>query len=98
MRSVIFNRLAELELDEGFQRYEDESAGLGFRFLSEVENGLDLLQRYPSIAQRARSGIRRLVLPKFPYYVVYRFLRSGGIRVLAVAHQKRRPEYWIGRR
>ncbi len=41
--------------------------------------------------------IRRCVLPKFPYYVAYEVLASEVI-VLAVAHARRRPFYWINRR
>jgi plasmid stabilization system protein ParE len=34
---------------------------------------------------------------RFPYSVFYR-LREDHVRILAVAHQKRRPFYWRKRR
>ena len=34
---------------------------------------------------------------KFPYKVVYRN-QQDGIEIIAVAHGKRRPGYWKGRR
>jgi hypothetical protein len=43
------------------------------------------------------NSIRRFVLSQFPYYLLYRPLQGGGLRILAVAHQKRHPRYWIGR-
>ena len=39
---------------------------------------------------------RRAMLPRFPYGVV--FLELGTeIRILAVAHAKRQPGYWLNR-
>jgi plasmid stabilization system protein ParE len=42
--------------------------------------------------------LRRFVLPRFPYSLIYRHLGADEVRILAVAHQKRRPRYWTGRR
>jgi plasmid stabilization system protein ParE len=36
---------------------------------------------------------RRVLVPRFPYQVVYR-LMSTEIVIVAVAHLKRRPGYW----
>lgn len=40
--------------------------------------------------------IRRALLTRFPYGVVFMELPSS-IRVIAVAHAKRRPNYWLDR-
>jgi hypothetical protein len=40
--------------------------------------------------------IRRALLPRFPYAVIFMDLGEH-IRVLAVAHAKRRPGYWLDR-
>jgi hypothetical protein len=37
--------------------------------------------------------VRRLPVPRFPYHVVY-MLHDDVIRILAVAHDYRRPGYW----
>lgn len=98
MKSVRFNRLAEREIDDAFRYYEEESAGLGERFLEEVESGIAFLRRYPEAAPKITDSIRRFVLPNFPYSLLYRPLSSGVLRILAVAHQKREPYYWMRRR
>jgi toxin ParE1/3/4 len=51
-----------------------------------------LLLRYPEAGAKIRSDIRRLTLPKFPYSLLYRVLEDQ-IRVLAVAHHRRKPQY-----
>ncbi len=44
------------------------------------------------------KGIRRKVLRKFPYNLHYTCsIKSDLIVILAVAHQSRRPLYWINR-
>ena len=43
-----------------------------------------------------RGGYRRINLRDFPYYVPY--LVDGGILwLVAVAHNRRKPLYWISR-
>lgn len=97
MNSVRFNLLAEEELFEAASRYESERPGLGQEFLDAVSQSLAFAVRFPRAAPRARGPIRSLIVSRFPYSVLYRPLERGGLRVLAVAHHKRRPEYWRGR-
>lgn len=97
MKNALFDRLAELELSDAMDYYNDETPGLGDQLLEEVSHAVILLSRYPKSAPKFLGPIRRLTLPRFPYYVLYRPLGKGVIRILAVAHQKRHPRYWIGR-
>jgi toxin ParE1/3/4 len=96
MKSVIFNPLAEQELLDAVSYYEEQEAGLGLEYLSEVEHAVNFLMRYPETGAKVRDSIRRLPLPKFPYSLLYSVLEEQ-IRILAVAHHKRKPQYWIDR-
>lgn len=98
MKGISFNRLADRELTEAIQRYDAEAPGLGDRFLEEVYGALGILLRFPEASPRVLGQIRRFVLPTFPYSLLYELRDAGRIRILAVAHQKRDPRYWIGRR
>ena len=97
MKGARFNPLAERELTEAIQYYEERSSGLGFRLLEEVEHAVIFIRRHPEAAPRVLNSIRRFVLSQFPYYLLYRPLQGGRLRILAVAHQKRHPRYWVGR-
>ena len=44
-----------------------------------------------------REDVRRSLVGRFPYQVVYR-LQPNEITIVAVAHMKRRPGYWTRRR
>jgi toxin ParE1/3/4 len=96
MRSVIFHPLAEQELLDAISYYEEQENGLGLDYLGEVEHSVNFLMRYPEAGSKVRDAIRRLTLPKFPYSLLYRVLEEQ-IRVLAVAHHKRKPQYWVDR-
>jgi toxin ParE1/3/4 len=96
MRSVIFHPLAEQELLDAVSYYEEQETGLGLEYLGEIEHAVNFLMRYPEAGSKMRGSIRRLTLPKFPYSLLYRVL-EGQIRVLAVAHHKRKPQYWVDR-
>jgi len=98
MKGVRFNPLAERELAEAIKYYDEQKAGLGREFLEEVRRAVLFLAKYPEAAPQVRGSIRRFILPKFPYSLLYRTLETGRFRILAVAHQKRRPDYWGGRK
>jgi plasmid stabilization system protein ParE len=39
------------------------------------------------------ENCRRILLHRFPFFIVYRF-RQARIEIVAVAHARRRPGYW----
>ena len=90
-----FLDLAEEEMTEAARSYEDQAAGLGERFLDEVEGCVDLLLDRPYIG-RPVGKFRRFPLRKFPFTLVYA-LEDEDLVVVAVSHHRRRPGYWMGR-
>jgi hypothetical protein len=92
---------AGLELAEASEWYASRRVGLEDEFLAEVERVLALIAAAPSSFPRLLDLpedliVRRALLPRFPYAIVFMGFGSG-IRVLAVAHAKRRPGYWLTR-
>jgi plasmid stabilization system protein ParE len=72
MTEVVFHPLAEQELLDTASYYEEQSQGLGLEYLAEVESAINLLVRYPATGMVVQGSIRRLILPKFPYTLLYR--------------------------
>ena len=95
-RPISIHEAAENELNDAADFYDLESPGLGETFINEIHKAIDLIARFPEASPLIRGRIRRKVLIKFPYALIYS-LRATEIRILAVAHQKRRPVYWRGR-
>ena len=96
-RVLRFDAAAERELNEAVDFYDLESPGLGDVLLAEVEHALTQVEAFPEAAQPLRDGVRRRLLHTFPYALLYS-LRTDEVRILAVAHQRRRPFYWEDRR
>jgi toxin ParE1/3/4 len=96
-RSLRFDAAVERELGEAIDFYDLESPGLGGVLLDEVERALARIEAFPEAAEPVREGIRKHLLHKFPCALFYS-LRPDQIRILAVAHAKRRPFYWADRR
>jgi toxin ParE1/3/4 len=96
VRAVRFLRDAEAELVESARWYEENSPGLGARFLDEVERTLAILGEHPEIGRSLGADYRRVLTPRFPYALVYRFVEEEVV-VVAVAHTSRRPGYWKDR-
>lgn len=66
-------------------------------FLLEVANAVTTIVEAPSRWPHGRAGTRRYVLPhSYPFTVVYR-LAGDEIEIVAVAHHKRRPGFWLHR-
>ena len=97
MTRTVFHPAARRELEETIDYYNAERQGLGREFREEVQRVITLLTRFPQLGQPVRERVRRTMLSRFPCYIYYRLLESGNLRILAVAHSRRRPEYWIGR-
>jgi plasmid stabilization system protein ParE len=91
---VIFSALAQQELEDAVAYYDLQHPGLGKRFRHEVRSALLRISRYPRAWSVERGDIRRCLLLKFPYKLLYS-IEPGGIFVVAVAHQHRMPEYWV---
>src|SRR5262249_41268221 len=96
MTRVSFHQLAERELNEAALYYEQESSGLGVRFLEEVEQYVAQIMSNPWAGQKIRGEIRRRILRKFPFGILYS-VKDKHVRVLAIMNLKRKPNYWIGR-
>jgi hypothetical protein len=89
--------LAEVELAKAAGFYEARVAGLGGDLLTEVSRCFSLIRQWPESGAPCFRRYRRLLVRRFPYSVIYELLPSGA-QVVAVAHQRRRPGYWRGRK
>ncbi|BAS28720.1 plasmid stabilization system [Limnochorda pilosa] len=90
MGRVRFHEQAEQELVDAARYYESKSPGLGFAFLDEVERATAEIVEHPEAAPRIRGLIRRKLVRRFPYSVMYS-AENDVVRMLAIANQKRRP-------
>ncbi|MFI8744383.1 type II toxin-antitoxin system RelE/ParE family toxin [Pseudomonas sp. NPDC077186] len=92
-----FHPAAEAEFLESVGYYESKVPGLGGALITEFEALAALVGESPKAWQiELEPDIRRVPLKRFPLSIVYRE-SPDGFQVLAVAHERRRPQYWLGR-
>lgn len=91
---VEFQAEANLEFREAARYYESEAPGVGLAFAAEVHKAIAKLAEFPLAARLVRGSIRKKVLPHFPYSILYA-VEQDGILIVAVAHQRKRPTYWL---
>ena len=88
---------ADLDVVAAYQWYESERAGLGAEFLDQLSAAYDRIAEDPLRYRDLESGIRRVLLRRFPY-AVYFAIESDLVVVLAVLHVSRDPAEWQRRR
>lgn len=89
---IILSSEAVKELQESYQWYEGRSEGLGGRFVEFIDKTIKLILLNPEGYPNKRGSYREMVLSKFPYLIVYEFVKEEHIvYILHVFHTKRNP-------
>ena len=96
MMYIDFHELAEKELLDSRDFYDDLVPDLGRKFILEVEHIINRIKSNPLAFPVYFKNYRKALLRKFPYSVIYRIVEDK-VYILAVAHQKRRPKYFATR-
>lgn len=93
---IEFLEIAETELDQAYQWYETQQKSLGLQFLNEIDSSFRRIATYPESFVLISNGIRRCLVKRFPYGILY-CIDCDKIIIVAVAHLHRKPYYWLSR-
>lgn len=96
MKPVIFLDPATEELTEAVAFYNERVDGLGQQLISELERVLNRIEQQPQSGHLMNGRIRRKLLNRFPYVVLYSE-EEQQIVVVAFMYKHRKPGYWVGR-
>ncbi|THB69170.1 MAG: type II toxin-antitoxin system RelE/ParE family toxin [Gammaproteobacteria bacterium] len=91
--TLTVRRVAELDITEAFNHYESVRLGLGHDFLLCLEEALSKIERTPKQYQFMHKELRRCLVHRFPYVVLY-FIEDSCIIVTAVLHARKNPSSW----
>ena len=86
---------AARDYEEAFAWYYNRSRTMAVQFQREIARTLRLIAESPK-RWPLRRGFRRMLVRKFPYSIIYRVFKHD-VLVIAVAHGRRRPFYWLRR-
>jgi plasmid stabilization system protein ParE len=96
--AVQFEDEADTEYRLAGRWYEERRERLGIEFFDAVDATIDRIVAMPRAGVAvprvpADLPVRRRAVTRFPYHVVY-LETPTHIRILAIAHDRRKPGYW----
>ena len=93
---VRFLTLAQQEVDDAAFWYGNQAEHTADEFLDDLDRAVRLVKSYPLAFAEIEPEIRRCLLARFPYALVFG-IEPHKIVVIAVAHLHRQPGYWSDR-
>lgn len=97
MKAIEFHPGAQADYDESLDWYAARSALAARTFADAVDKSLRRIQRNPEQFPAVDGLHRETTLRRFPFRIVFR-LTDEQVVIVALAHAKRRPEYWRDRK
>lgn len=93
---VEFLKIAEQELLDAINYYNDQMNGLGYQFASEIKKTVNRIIKYPEAWTKISNRARRCICNRFPYGVIYQ-IRKDFILIISIMHLSKKPDYWVDR-
>ena len=90
---LIYHPEAEAEIIEAAKYYDRQVSGLGGQFLEAIDGAVAATLDAPERWRRVDGEIRRSLPGRFPFGIYYR-TEGEVLRILAVKHHRRHPDYW----
>jgi plasmid stabilization system protein ParE len=91
---VIFTPRACAELIDAQDWYENEARGLGRRFRVALDTVVQRMSVSPSQFPVIYKNVRRALLRRFPYALMFVIEADETLSVIACFHGSRDPAYW----
>ena len=93
---LIYHVAARAELEKAIAYYESKREGLGGDFQREIEAGERKIRSKPLTWGRVVGPFHRVLMKRFPYSLIYS-VETTHINIVAVAHHRRKEDYWYSR-
>lgn len=92
-----FHPLAETELNEAIDYYNECQFDLGKEFNKEVYSTIQTISAFPKAWSLLSKNTRRCLLYRFPYGIIYQILKDE-ILIIAVMQLNKKHNYWKNRK
>ena len=94
--SIEFSDEAELDFDNSFHYYLEESSKVADSFLKQINKSLSEIKQRPLSFPVIFNNIRKYTVKKFPFVIYYQTTNTA-IRISALFHSSRNPQIWNDR-
>ncbi len=89
---IEFHSFAKEEFRKSYKWYEKQQEGLGERFVTYINKGLDEILDDPERYAKKKGNYREFIVDVFPFVIVYEFLKKEEIIFVShIFHSKRNP-------
>jgi len=92
MISVKYHEAAEDELLNEIGYLERQAERLGHRFFAEVQRAESLIAQFPEAAEEIQPGIRKRLLTKFRYSLIYS-IEKGAARARSTKGDRKTADF-----
>ncbi|MBE0541497.1 MAG: type II toxin-antitoxin system RelE/ParE family toxin [Verrucomicrobia bacterium] len=96
MKRLTYLSIAEIELAEAAEFYDERQPGLGRLFLDAVRESGERICQHPEWWPVFERPVRGCRVAPFPYRLLYRELPNH-IQIISIFHLSRRPQSWRDR-
>jgi toxin ParE1/3/4 len=86
------------DLDSATMYYDRQRTGLGDALRAEVYLAIEQVRANPLQFAVVKKGIRRCLVHRFPYAVLFRIVNDDLIRILVIRHHRRHQSVGTARR
>lgn len=94
--TIVTRPNAAAEIESTYRWYERQRTALGEEFLQAANDQVRVVAEHPERFPIVHRDIRRALLRRFPYAILYG-IQSSHIIVVACFHAKRNPGAWMTR-
>jgi plasmid stabilization system protein ParE len=95
---VEYHPLTTSDLNRAFTHYNRQRAGLGDELRTEVYASIERVLASPTQFSVVSRSIRRCLVHRFPYAVLFRIVSPDTLRVHVIRHHRRHPDFGLHRR
>lgn len=95
-RAVLFDPAAVREAHAAYLWYRSRSEAAAGGVGHELDAVIETLASNPRLGAPYLEGTRRILLRRYPFSIMFRKTPES-TEVIAVAHTRRRPGYWLSR-
>lgn len=94
--TVVLTPEAQDDYSDAVAWYQSQTAGAGDTFAAQVQDVFDRLAATPLLHAKVRGDVRKAVVRRAPYVVLY-IPETSRVVVVSVFHTSRDPSVWQGR-
>ena len=95
---IEYHPLTTTDLNRAVAYYNRQKPGLGDELRTEVYASIERVLANPTQFSVVSRSIRRCLVHRFPYAILFRIMNSDTLRVLVIRHHRRHPGFGLGRR